>query len=156
MSLDAARAKEILLDHARHPRRQGEIENCDASGECRNPMCGDHVRVTLKFDIAGKKIEDVRILTSGCVISNASASLMTELLIGKTRESLVDFIGKVTAILSSTPDQEWPNSLDVLTPFASLRTNPRKIPCVLIAWYALKNSIQSDELRPLSKAATTL
>ncbi len=154
MNLD--RAKEILLDHARHPRRQGEIENCDASGECRNPICGDHVRVTLKFDIAGNKIEDVRILTSGCVISNASASLMTELLIGRTRAGLVDFIAKVTSTLSSTQDQEWPNSLEMLTPFASLRTNPRKIPCALIAWYALKNSIPSDELRPLSKAATTV
>ena len=153
-------SREILLRHARHPQRQGEIANADAKGECKNPLCGDHVQVTLRFDSERDKVSDIRILTSGCGISNASASLMTDLVQDAQISELHSLIERATSTISATICSEWPEDLNSLRVFESLRTNPRKIPCALIGWYALKNSLtslnRSDELRSLSRNETSL
>ena len=68
--------RDYLLDHVRNPRNVGELENAIGMGECRNPACGDHVRVTLRNP---EKLE-IKIKATGCTICIASASLMSELI----------------------------------------------------------------------------
>jgi nitrogen fixation protein NifU and related proteins len=74
--------RDFILDHYRHPRNAGTLENPDATFEDNNPLCGDRIRMDVR--IAGDRIEDVRFAGRGCAISQASASLLTEAVKGKT------------------------------------------------------------------------
>src|SRR5665213_234191 len=76
--------QEVILDHSRHPRHYGALENATHKAEGYNPLCGDRVTVTLALD-ADSRVADIKFEGKGCAISQASASLMTELLAGKTQ-----------------------------------------------------------------------
>src|SRR5438045_9628556 len=75
--------QEMILDHYRRPRNKGTMENADASVEMKNPLCGDEIGLQVVFE--GDQISDVKFSGRGCSISQASASMMTQLLKGKTR-----------------------------------------------------------------------
>ena len=79
--------KEYILDHYRQPRNFGHLDHVDASAEDLNPLCGDKVRVDLLVD-AGGKVSDVKFSGKGCAISQASTSMLTETLLGKTLEEV--------------------------------------------------------------------
>ncbi len=91
--------REVILDHYKHPHNAGTLEHPDSSHEEHNPLCGDHIRIDLQVDRG--IITDVRFLGSGCAISQASASLLTDELKGKSldearaisRDDLLDLIG---------------------------------------------------------------
>src|SRR5919108_2131976 len=78
--------QEMILDHYRRPRNKGTLENADASVEMKNPLCGDEIGLQVSFD--GDLIRDVKFSGRGCSISQASASMMTQLLKGKTRSEI--------------------------------------------------------------------
>src|SRR2546423_12307894 len=78
--------QEMILDHYRRPRNKGTLENADASVEMKNPLCGDEIGLQLSF--AGEEVSDVRFSGRGCSISQASASMMTQLVKGKTRSEI--------------------------------------------------------------------
>jgi len=73
--------REVLLDHARHPRHAGRLDRPDLTGSAHNPLCGDQLEVTVALD--GQSIRDIRGAVRGCIIAQASCSLMTELVMGK-------------------------------------------------------------------------
>jgi nitrogen fixation NifU-like protein len=75
--------RDYILDHYRNPRNFGRIENADATAEDLNPLCGDQIRMDIKLDPAGK-VEDVKFFGKGCAISQASASMLTESVRGKS------------------------------------------------------------------------
>src|SRR4029079_5534357 len=78
--------QEMILDHYRRPRNKGEIENPDATIVMKNPLCGDEITIQLRYE--GDKVEDVGFVGRGCSISQASASMMTQLVKGKKREEI--------------------------------------------------------------------
>src|SRR3954470_4386201 len=78
----AALYQEMILDHYRRPRNKGTLENADASVEMKNPLCGDEIGVQIAFD--GETVSDVKFSGRGCSISQASASMMTQLVKGKS------------------------------------------------------------------------
>src|SRR5438045_7969605 len=78
--------QEMILDHYRRPRNKGTLENADASVEMKNPLCGDEIGLQLSF--SGEQVSDVRFSGRGCSISQASASMMTQLVRGKTRSEI--------------------------------------------------------------------
>src|SRR5215210_1516633 len=78
----AALYQEMILDHYRRPRNKGVLENADASVEMKNPLCGDEIAVQVAFE--GDSVRDLRFSGRGCSISQASASMMTQLVKGKT------------------------------------------------------------------------
>ncbi len=78
--------QEMILDHYRRPRNKGVLENADASVEMKNPLCGDEIALQLQFD--GNEIKDLKFSGRGCSISQASASMMTQLLKGKSKEEI--------------------------------------------------------------------
>lgn len=132
--------RNILLEHARHPKRVGEHADAHGKGHCHNPLCGDKVAVSImnKDGI----LTSVKILPSGCSISTASASLMTELIEGKSLEEAQEYLKLVNEkFMPNTAKEEWPSSLSILSPLKRIRENPIKIPCVLISWMALKEAI---------------
>src|SRR3954462_2229667 len=82
----AALYQEMILDHYRRPRNKGTLENADASVEMKNPLCGDEIELQVRLD--GDEVTDVKFSGRGCSISQASASMMTQLVKGKSRAEI--------------------------------------------------------------------
>jgi nitrogen fixation protein NifU and related proteins len=131
----------LLLDHAKHPRNDGVLGDADGMGECRNPLCGDHVRVTMKVD--GDQVLEVKIKSTGCSISIASASLMSQIVKKLKVSEIKNYSSLVAKTLSARPQDEWSEEVAELLPFKRMRENPMKVPCVLISWAAVTQAVEN-------------
>jgi nitrogen fixation NifU-like protein len=140
MELEAARA--ILIRHSRlsHPPIAAD-ERHGHFGECRNPLCGDHVQVWLRMDT--ETILSCRVQPSGCTMCLASASLMAAEVQNRGIESVRKLAKSFEQALLQPPSSEWPSELVRLEAFFHLKTNRARIPCALIPWHALKNALRS-------------
>ena len=139
--MDLNQARAILIDHARNPRNQlvGE-PNVNHRGECRNPLCGDFVRVFVTLKEA--RIAQCALQVQGCTICTASASIMSEQVMNLLESDAHDLRQSFTDILVTSEEQAWPIELAGFRAFSHLRVNPARIPCALIPWYALKEALQ--------------
>lgn len=143
MSLDLRELyQEVILDHNRSPRNHGRLEGA-RTAEGHNPLCGDNVRVYLATE--GGKVVDVRFEGSGCAISTASASLMTEAVKGRTiadAEAIFrEFQDMVTATGEPVPHPQL-GDLEVL---AGVREYPVRIKCATLPWHTLHAAIHGEE-----------
>jgi nitrogen fixation protein NifU and related proteins len=136
--------QEVILDHYRHPHHKGLREPFDAEVHHVNPLCGDEVtlRVTLKdADGAEPVVADVSYDALGCSISQASASVMSELIIGRTVPEAMDlqaeFLGLMQSKGQQQPDEEI---LGDAVAFAGVAKYPARIKCALLAWMAWKDA----------------
>ncbi len=129
--------QDIILDHHRRPRNRGQMENPSSQGEGYNPMCGDELTVFLKMD--GDKIADVKFIGQGCAISQASASLMTLRVKGKTTDKAREAIADMKALL--VEDKEAPIAVQERVGDAialkGVRKFPARVKCATLAWHAL-------------------
>jgi nitrogen fixation protein NifU and related proteins len=135
--------QEIILDHYRNPRNKGLREPFDAEVLHVNPTCGDEVtlRVTLKDADGGPSVADVSYDALGCAISQASASVMTEMIIGKTVREAMDLSAEFLALMQSRGEGE-PDE-DVLgdaVAFEGVSKYPARIKCALLGWMAWKDA----------------
>jgi nitrogen fixation NifU-like protein len=134
--------QEVILDHSRHPRHFGTLEHATHKAEGYNPLCGDKVSVTLMLNAEGR-VADINFTGKGCAISQASASLMTELLAGRTLEDaqkLMDgFLhlvrGEDAAGLSAD-DREYLDAMSGLSEF------PMRVKCATLAWHTFHNAVE--------------
>ena len=131
--------QEVILDHNRHPHNFGELDGADRHADGHNPLCGDRLAVYVNLD--GETISDVSFLGSGCAISKASASLMTDAVKGRTlgeaRRLFEEFLALVTddaAVLDAT-------SLGKLAVFAGVRDYPTRVKCASLAWHTLRAAV---------------
>ncbi len=138
----AALYQELILDHYRRPRNKGELEGATTSVTMKNPLCGDEVALHVKFD--GDRVGDVRFSGRGCSISQASASMMTQLVKGKSSgeiEQLRDTFRDM--VMGTTPA----DANQVVTTMGSLRALsgvsrfPARVRCALLAWNALESAM---------------
>ena len=129
----------IILDHNRRPQNFRVIADASGHADGLNPMCGDHITVWLKMN--GDVVEDVSFQGSGCAISKASASIMTQTVKGKTRaeaEKVFDeFHGLVTGHGSGA-------DLGKLKAFSGVSKFPLRVKCATLAWHALKSAMSGD------------
>lgn len=133
--------QEIILDHNKHPRNQRLMEDATAMAMGHNPLCGDDISVFIKVNEAGI-IEDVSFKGQGCAISQASASLMTQRVKGKSLKAVQEAIDQVCAMLTS--EQEPDISLETLGDLAALcgvRQFHARIKCATLAWHALEAAL---------------
>jgi nitrogen fixation protein NifU and related proteins len=133
--------QEVILDHNRRPRNFGELPSATRRAEGFNPLCGDRVTVFLELD--GEVVKDVRFQGSGCAISKASASMMTESLKGKTRaeaESLFEVFHRLLTEDGARPD---PESLGKLVVFSGVREFPVRVKCATLAWHTLRAALEN-------------
>jgi nitrogen fixation protein NifU and related proteins len=142
--------QEIILDHYRHPHNKGLREPYDAQVHHVNPLCGDEVtlRVTIK-DAGGEPcVADVSYDALGCSISQASASVMTEALIGKTVREALEISGAFLELMHSRgtaePDEEL---LGDAVAFEGVSKYPARIKCALLSWMAWKDATSQAESR---------
>ena len=131
--------QEMILDHYRRPRNKGALEKADATVEMKNPLCGDEITLQVAFE--GNCVCDLRFSGRGCSISQASASMMTQLVKGKSGEE-IDSIRKQFRDLmlgnASTADESQLGSLRALSGVARF---PARVKCALLAWNALETAL---------------
>lgn len=134
--------QEVLIDHAKRPRNFHEIAGAK-SVDGYNPLCGDRIR--LYVDADGGKIKELAFTGSGCAISTASASMMTEALVGKTTaeaEATADRFQKlVTAPMDGAVDDSLLGKLAI---FAGVREFPVRVKCATLAWHTLRSALHGD------------
>jgi nitrogen fixation NifU-like protein len=134
--------QEIILDHSRHPRNFGALEDANHVAEGFNPLCGDKVKIYLKLDDAGR-IADVSFEGRGCAISVASASLMSELLRGRTGEEAEALMGGFLHLVkgeeASALGEDDREQLEVM---AGVSAFPMRVKCATLAWHAMKSALE--------------
>jgi nitrogen fixation NifU-like protein len=135
----AALYQEMILDHYRRPRNKGTLERADASVEVKNPLCGDEIGLQVAFD--GDSVGDLRFSGRGCSISQASASMMTQLVKGKST-------GEIGAIRKQFRDLMLGNAaaaddprLGSLRALSGVARFPARVKCALLAWNALESAL---------------
>jgi nitrogen fixation protein NifU and related proteins len=134
--------REVILDHNRQPRNFGELEGADRVVEGVNPLCGDKMTLYLKVD--GDKVADVRFKGTGCAISVASSSLMTERVKGASITDTMTLFDKVHQMLTGR-DAEPDEAMAKLAVLAGVREYPSRVKCASLAWHALKAALTTGE-----------
>jgi nitrogen fixation NifU-like protein len=139
--------QEVILDHNRRPRNFRVVESATRTQEGYNPLCGD--RLTLFVALDGDRIADVAFQGSGCAISKASASLMTEALKGKTIADARALFDRFHDMVTSPPDSAVPD-LGKLSVLAGVREFPTRVKCASLAWHTLKAAVAGDGEGPVT------
>ena len=133
--------QEVILDHNKHPHNFGELDGADRHADGFNPLCGDKLAVYVNLN--GDTITDVSFLGSGCAISKASASLMTDAVKGKSlaeaRGLFDQFLTLVTASDAVSVDDA---ALGKLAVFAGVRDYPTRVKCASLAWHTLRAAVE--------------
>ena len=137
--------QEIILDHSKRPRNCHSMEDASSKAEGYNPLCGDKLKLFIKMN--GDVVEDASFMGSGCAISTASASLMTETLKGKTRDEALKLLDRFHDLL--TTDAEVGNELGKLVVFCGVRDYPARVKCATLAWHTLKSAL-TDNAEPVT------
>lgn len=127
--------QELILQHYRRPRNRGEIEAPDATVHLHNPVCGDEIILQLR--VHGNHIEQVRFQGQGCSISQASASMMTQLVEEKSIEEAAALAARFTEMMHGSEEAARDKSLGDLRALAGVSKFPVRIKCALLAWEAL-------------------
>jgi nitrogen fixation NifU-like protein len=134
----------VILDHNKKPRNFHKLENANRAAEGYNPLCGDHLNVYLHVE--DDQVKDVGFEGSGCAISKASASMMTQAVKGKSKaeaEMLFDeFHRMVTGKLDEEAEE---NHLGHLTIFAGVRDFPARVKCASLSWHTLHAALNKQE-----------
>ena len=140
--------QQTILDHTRKPRNKHEMPDATSSADGHNPLCGDKIKLFLKIN--NGVIEDISFTGSGCAISTASASMMTEALKGKTLTEAQPLFERFHAMLTSPMDHEPDiESLDKLAVFSGVREFPVRVKCATLPWHTLQAAIKNEH-RPVS------
>jgi nitrogen fixation protein NifU and related proteins len=126
--------QQLILDHNKNPRNFRAIESAQRVSEGNNPLCGD--RVTLYVNVENDHISDIAFQGSGCAISKASASLMTEALKGKTVEDAKTLFLQFQNMVTDKSAKQTSEDMGKLAVFAGIRDYPTRVKCATLAWHA--------------------
>jgi nitrogen fixation NifU-like protein len=136
--------QDMILDHNKNPRNFGELKPCTHFAEGYNPLCGDHLNVFAVVE--DDMIKDIHFDGKGCAISKSSASIMTQLLKGKSidqaKELFTVFQHLVTAPMEEEPDAD---ALGKLVVFAGVREFPSRIKCASLAWHTMLSALEAKK-----------
>ncbi len=135
--------QEVILDHNRRPRNFRAIESPSHHAEGYNPLCGD--RLNLYVQVKDGVIQDLAFQGSGCAISKASASLMTDALKGRTVEEARELFQRFHQVVTTPPDQPV-EDLGKLSVLAGVREFPVRVKCASLAWHTLKAALERAPL----------
>jgi nitrogen fixation NifU-like protein len=133
--------QEVILDHHRRPRNFRKLEDANRRADGFNPLCGDKIHIYLRVEDG--IVRDVGFEGSGCAISTASASMMTESLKGKSQAEVEALFGQFHDLVTgkSAPD---PASLGKLAVFAGVREYPVRVKCATLAWHTLRAALKGS------------
>ena len=139
--------QEIILDHGKNPRNLGKFNNYNKDAKGHNPLCGDNVHVFLRLN-ENKKVEDIAFEGSGCAISMASASIMTDMIRGKeekeVKEIVNDFLGliKEKDLLENKILEE--DEKTKLMSLSGVKQYPMRVKCATLSWHTLTSALDNS------------
>jgi len=131
--------QDIILDHYRHPRHKGELSAPTACEEGYNPLCGDEILVDI--EVTDGVVSDIAQRGSGCSISQSSASMMSEAIVGEKIADVKGLIESFTAMMRGSDDVDW-DELGDLEAMAGVRKFPVRVKCATLAWHTLSQAIE--------------
>ena len=140
--------QDIILEHGKSPRNLGKCEGYSHDAKGYNPLCGDKVHVYLKLD-TGKKVENLTFEGDGCAISLASASIMTELVKGKSFEETKEIMNAFLNMIKNTSEIQS-NHLDEdqktkLMSLSGVKQFPMRVKCATLSWHTLVSAMEGEK-----------
>ena len=140
--------QEIILEHGKNPRNLRKTENFDKDAKGNNPLCGDNVHIFLKLD-ENKKVQDVSFEGSGCAISMASASIMTDLMKGKEEAQVKEIVNDFLGMIKENPELKSKNLLEdektKLMCLSGVKQYPMRVKCATLSWHTLISAIDKTQ-----------
>ena len=137
--------QEVILDHCKHPRNFHELVAPTCSAQGHNPLCGDQLQLFLRMD--GEVIQEASFVGSGCCISKASASLLTESVKGKTRAQVQQIFERVHEMVMTGRVE---GDVGKLAVFAGVHKFPTRVKCAILAWHAVVAALKGEGGGPVS------
>jgi nitrogen fixation NifU-like protein len=133
--------QEIILDHSKKPRNCHPLKCATQMAEGYNPLCGDKIKLFLDYE--NGVVKDISFEGSGCAISTASASLMTEMLKGKTKAQAEELLWRFHDLLTKEQPAKAGPELGKLAVFSGVREFPARVKCATLAWHTLKAALNA-------------
>ena len=138
--------QEIILEHGKNPRNLNKMENFNKDASGYNPQCGDKVHIFLKLN-EKKKVEDISFEGSGCAISMASASIMTDLVKGKDESDIKEIVNDFLDMIKENPELNSKNLKDdektKLMCLSGVKQYPMRVKCATLSWHTLTSAIDN-------------
>ena len=138
--------QEIILDHGKNPRNLRKTENFNKDAKGNNPLCGDNVHVYLKLN-ENKKVEDISFEGSGCAISMASASIMTDLVKGKNEHEVKEIVEDFLGMIKENPELKSKNLKEddktKLMCLSGVKQYPMRVKCATLSWHTLVSAMEN-------------
>lgn len=136
--------QEVILDHNKSPRNFRKLANANRKIDGYNPLCGDHYTVYLQLE--GDVIKDIGFEGAGCAISKASASVMSSLVKGKTKQEAEDLFRKFHTLVTGEIDPDGDaDKLGKLAAFSGVSEFPARVKCASLAWHTLHAALESED-----------
>jgi nitrogen fixation NifU-like protein len=136
--------QEVIVDHSKRPHNFRAMQDADRRAEGYNPLCGDKLTLYLKME--GERISDISFQGSGCAISTASASLLTQVLKGKTRAEAEALFESFHALLTGKPVPSGKGpELGKLAVFSGVSEFPIRVKCATLAWHTLRSALKDSK-----------
>jgi nitrogen fixation NifU-like protein len=136
--------QQVILDHNKKPRNFRKLEHANRSAEGYNPLCGDHL--TIYLDVEDDAVKEIAFVGSGCAISKAAASMMTQAVKGKSREEAEELFTEFHSMVIGELDEEnEENKLGNLKIFAGVREFPVRVKCATLPWHTLHAALHNKD-----------
>ncbi len=136
--------QQVILDHNKKPRNFHKLENANRRAEGYNPLCGDQLHVYLRLE--DDQVKDVSFEGSGCAISKASASMMTQAVKGKSKQEAETLFNEFHRMATGELDEEnEPNHLGKLKIFAGVRDFPARVKCATLSWHTMLAALEGEQ-----------
>jgi nitrogen fixation NifU-like protein len=137
--------QQVILDHNKKPRNFHKMEAANRRAEGYNPLCGD--QLTVYLDLEGDLVKDVSFEGSGCAISKAAASMMTQSIKGKSRADAETLFNEFHRMVTGEMDEQIePNHLGRLTIFSGVRDFPARVKCATLSWHTMHAALRGEEV----------
>lgn len=136
--------QQVILDHNKKPRNFRKLESANHTAEGYNPLCGD--QLTIYVNLAGDAVQEIAFEGSGCAISKAAASMMTQAVKGKSKEQVEDLFREFHSMVTGELDEETDeNKLGNLKIFAGVRDFPVRVKCATLPWHTMHAALNNEE-----------
>lgn len=136
--------QEVILDHNKSPRNFRRMENATSVVEGYNPLCGDHY--TIYLNVVDNVVKEISFQGAGCAISKASASMMSTILKGKTKEEAEHLFNQFHHLVTgAVRADENIETLGKLAAFAGVSEFPARVKCASLAWHTIHSALQGDQ-----------
>ncbi|HEV2653021.1 MAG TPA: SUF system NifU family Fe-S cluster assembly protein [Rhizomicrobium sp.] len=137
--------QEVILDHSRHPRNFGTLEGATNTAKGHNPLCGDRVTVYLVVD-KDDRIAEIKFQGKGCAISQASASMMTDMLVGRTTAEAEKLMGGFLHLVKGeNADDLDADDRERLEVMGGISAFPMRVKCATLAWHTMKSALEGGD-----------